>query len=155
MCNSALISQPILTFKEIFQESAMGTTQNALRECRLCTCLWLARGISSDQHPSQHRAQTRTPTQESLLPPSCPNPDSCQTGFHNKLACGCSAYWFILGPPSVDSNSKTNLLAPKTSCFYPSVRILVPVPPGFYQWITTLFPGITNPLVHLCCKSKC
>lgn len=26
--------------------------------------LWLARGISSDQHPTQHRAQTRTPTQD-------------------------------------------------------------------------------------------
>lgn len=93
-------------------------------------------------------------TRQSLLLPSCPNPDSCLTGFHNKPACGCSAYWFILGPPSVDSNSKTDLLAPKTSCFYSSVRILVSVPPGFYQWITTLFPGITNPLVHLCRKSK-
>lgn len=58
-------------------------------------------------------------TRQSLLLPSWPNPDSCLTGFHNKPACGCSAYWFILGPPSVDSNSKTNLLAPKTSCWNP------------------------------------
>lgn len=110
--------------------------------------------VRSTPYPAQS-PDTDAHTRQSLLPPSCPNPDSCLTGFHNKPACGCSAYWFILGPPSVDSNSKTNLLAPKTSCFYPSVRILVPVPSGFYQWITTLFPGITNPLVHLYRKSKC
>lgn len=31
--------------------------------------LWLARGISSDQHPTQHRAQTRTPTQDNRFSP--------------------------------------------------------------------------------------
>lgn len=35
---------------------------------------------------------TDTHSRQSLLLPSCPNPDSCLTGFHNKPACGCSAY---------------------------------------------------------------